>query len=99
MKSKKWYSGVIVAAVALSLAGADLALAQGWGGGRGQRGGACPMYQSGQGPGSGPMVQAGQPGQGQRRGQGRQQRLRDGSCPYNTTTPAPAATPTPPPAN
>jgi hypothetical protein len=99
VKTTKFWCGVLVAACALSLAGADMALAQygncgrGQGGGRGvcmqnydQSQGTCPNYQ----------------GQGRRRGgQGRQLRRRDGSCVNNPTSniQAPAPTTAPAPAN
>jgi hypothetical protein len=92
-KNKKWFSGLLAAALTLSLAGADVALAQGRGGGQGPGGGGtCPMYQSGQGQSDG---QYGQQGQGRKRGQRRQQRLRDGSCGNNPNQQAPATTPAP----
>ena len=82
MPTKKFFGGVLAAALALSLAGADIAFAQYGSCGRGQGGGrgvcvqndqsqTCPNYQ----------------GQGRRRGpQGRQQRRRDGSCVNNPNT-------------
>jgi hypothetical protein len=96
MKMKKFMCGVFAAACALSLAGADIALAQYGSCGRGQGGGgrgAC-MQNYGQSQASYPNYQS----QGRRRGgQGRQQRLRDGSCVNNpnTQTPAPLTAPAP----
>ena len=98
MKTKKFLCGVLAAACALSLAGADIALAQYGGCGRGQGGGnrgACMQnYDQSQTPC--PNYQA----QDRRRsGQGRQQRLRDGSCVNNPNTsssaPAPLTAPAP----
>ena len=79
MKTKKFFCGILAAALALSLAGADIASAQcgrGQGGGQGacmqnDQSQTCPNYQ----------------GQGRKRNcQGRQQRLRDGSCVNNPNT-------------
>jgi hypothetical protein len=77
MKSKKWFCGMLAAAFALSLAGADIASATCGGGacGRSNGGGSCsaqagkntcPRYQQGRGP---------------KRGQKSQQCLRAGNCP------------------
>ena len=89
---RKIFYGVLAAGFALSLVGADLAEAQcgrGQGGGRGvcmrtDQPQPCPNYQ----------------GQGRKGGQGRQQRLRDGSwvnppatqSPDTVTPPAPTTT-------
>jgi hypothetical protein len=98
MQSKKWFTGILATAMALSLAGADLASAQCGGGTCGQGAGAgrgncyaqsgksdtCPNYQ---------------PGKGRKRGQGRQQCLRGSNCPNTPATSAPATQPTPAPSN
>jgi hypothetical protein len=89
MKSKKWFGGLLATAFALSLAGADIASAQCGGGGCGrgaksgrenciaQSGkGICPNYQQ---------------GQGRKKGQGRQQCLRNNNCPLIPASSAPAA--------
>jgi hypothetical protein len=97
VKAKKLWCGVLAAACALSLAGADMALAQYGSCGRGQGGGrgAC-MQNYDQSQGTCPNYQ----GQGRRRGgQGRQQRLRDGSCVNNPNAQAPAAPTAPAPSN
>ncbi len=96
MKSKKWICGILATAMALSLAGADLASAQGGVCGRGQGGGRGVCVQSDQSQATSPNYQQ---GQGRRRGQGRQQRLRDGSCLNNPNTQAPATTSAPAPSN
>jgi hypothetical protein len=95
MKSKKWFYGIIATIFALSLAGADIASAQGRGCGRGQGGGGrgvcmqtdqsqttCPNYQQ---------------GQGRKRGQGRQQCLRN--APITQPDSTPALSPAPAPSN
>jgi len=83
MKTKKFFYGILAAAFALSLAGADIASAQYGGCGRGQRGGGRGVYvQNDQTQTTYPNYQ----GQGRRGGQGRQQRRRDGSCVNNPTT-------------
>jgi hypothetical protein len=94
MKNKKWFSGLLATAFALSLAGADIASAQsgvcspGQGRGRGacmqadQSQATCPNYQQ---------------GRGRKRGHGARQR--NGSCVNNPNTQAPGATPTPAPSN
>jgi hypothetical protein len=93
MKNKKWFSGILAAAFALSLAGADVASAYCGGGGCGQGGGrgvcqtdkgSCPQYQQ---------------GRGQKRGQGRQQCLRRSNCPVTPPNATPATPPAPAPAN
>jgi hypothetical protein len=97
MKSKKWFCGILAAAFAFSLAGADIASAYCGGGacGRGQGGGqgscytkagkdTCPNYQQ---------------GQGRKRGQGRQQCLRANNCPNTQASSTPATQPAPAPSN
>ena len=95
MKTKKFFYGILTAAFALSLAGADVASAQYGGCGRGQRGG-----------GRGVCVQNDQTqttyqnqGRGRRGGQGRQQRLRDGSCVNNPATQSSNSITVPTPSN
>lgn len=97
MKTKKYFCGVLAAAFALSLAGADIASAQSGQGGRGQGGGRGTCMQNyDQSQQTSPNYQ----GQGRKRGgQGRQQRLRDGSCVNNPNTPAPNSIPVPAPSN
>ncbi len=86
MKSKKWFTGILAAAMALSLAGADIASAQCGGGVCGQGAGTgrgncyaqsgkdtCPNYQQGR--------------QGRKKGQGRQQCLRGRNCPNTQPIP------------
>jgi hypothetical protein len=93
MKTKRFFCLVLAAAFTLSLAGADIASAQYGACGRGQGGGRGACVQNYQSP-TCPNYQ----GQSRRRGyQGRQQRLRDGSCVNNPTTqsPNPAAVPAP----
>lgn len=95
MKSKKWFCGVLAAAFALSLAGADIASAYCGGGvcGRGQGGGRGDCYTQA-GKGNCPNYQQ---GQGRKRGQGRQQCLQGNNCPYpqssSTTATPPASVP------
>jgi hypothetical protein len=97
MKNKKWFYGMLATAFAVSLVSADIASAQYGGRGQGQGGGRGMCVQSDQSQATCPNYQ---PGQGRRRGaQGRQQRLRDGSCVNNPNTQAPAATPAPIPSN
>ena len=93
MKTKKFFYGILAAAFALSLAGADIASAQYGACGRGQGGGRGACMQNDQSqtlsqlPGPGPA----------KRCQGRQQRLRDGSCVNNPNTQS-LRTPAPVPA-
>jgi hypothetical protein len=93
VKTKKFFCGILAATFALSLAGADIASAQYGACGRGQGGGRGACMQTNQSQATCPNYQ----GQGRRRGgQGRQQRLRDGSCvnnPNNTQAPAPTPAP------
>lgn len=97
MKSKKWFCGMLAAAFALSLAGANIASASCGGGacGRGAGGGrgscyaqagknTCPHYQQ---------------GRGSKRGQKSQQCLRAGNCPVNQADSLPAAPPAPVPSS
>lgn len=99
MKSTKWFSGILATAMALSLAGADLALAQCGGGvctpgaGRGQ--GACAV-QAGQSSGACTNYQK---GQGRKKGPGRKQCRRGSNYPVTPGTTAPAAQPAPTPSN
>jgi hypothetical protein len=93
MTTKKFLYGLLAAAFALSLAGADIASAQcgqGQGGGRGAcvqnaQSQTCPYYQGQEG------------GQGRGKNcQGRQQRRRDGSCVNNPNTQSSNPSPTVP---
>jgi hypothetical protein len=97
MQTKKFFSGMLATAFALSLAGADIASAQYGPCGQGQGGGRGACVQADQSQATRPNYQQ---GQGQRRGgRGLQQRRRDGSCLNNPNTQAPAATPAPVPSN
>jgi hypothetical protein len=95
MTTKKFFCGVLAAAFALSLAGVDIASAQYGSCGQGQGGGRGACVQNDQSQ-TYPNYQ----GQGRRRGrQGRQQRLRDGSCVNNPNTQSPNPAPVPAPSN
>jgi hypothetical protein len=91
MKSNKWFTGILAIVFALSLAGAASAQCGGGVCGRGagdDRGNcsaqagkdSCPNYQK---------------GQGRKKGQGRQQCLRNSNCPINPASSAPATQPPP----
>jgi hypothetical protein len=97
MKSNKWFCGILAAALAFSLAGADIAAAACGGGvcGRGQGGGRGNCYTQAE-KGNCPNYQ---PGQGRKRGQGRQQCRRANNCPNTQTGSTPATQPAPAPSN
>lgn len=92
MKRSRWFLGLIALTAAFGLAGADLAAAQYYGGGRGQGGGRGVCLQQGQPQTAAPQYRQ---GQGQRQGQRQRLHRRDGSClnpPASTAPTAPSVT-------